>query len=185
MLLLMRYWVLPVSALISAVLCVVIRLVMRTPVRRAFLEALFVGYVVALLYVVFLLPVAPRLDAARSVRTSVNLVPARTIVGIVRDHPGMVGWQLFGNVFLFVPLGFLLPLLSTRYRRFALTAATALSVSVSIELVQLAMLLMVVSRRSVDVDDVILNVTGVCLGYAMWRVAHALAQPSAQDPGVL
>jgi glycopeptide antibiotics resistance protein len=184
-LLVIRFWVLPVSALISAVLWAVIRLVMRMPLRPALLEALFVGYVVALLYVVFFLPTAPGPDAARSVWASVNLVPARTIVGIVRDHRGMVAWQLFGNVALFVPLGFLLPLLSTRYRRFALTAAVGLSVSVSIELLQLAMLLMLMSRRSVDVDDVILNVTGACLGYAIWRGAHALARPSAKGSAVL
>jgi glycopeptide antibiotics resistance protein len=184
-LLVIRFWVLPVSALIGAVLWAVMRLVMRAPMRRAALEALVAGYVVALLYVVLFLPVAVRPGDASSVWTSLNLVPARTIVGIVRDHGGMVGWQLFGNVVLFVPLGFLLPLLSTRFRRFALTSAAGLAVSVSIELVQLAMLLTLIARRSVDVDDVILNVTGACLGYAMWRGAHALARSSVRGSGAL
>jgi glycopeptide antibiotics resistance protein len=97
-------------------------------------------------------------------------------VGIIRDFPELVIQQLLGNVVLFVPLGFLLPLLSTRYRRFALTAAVGLSVSVGIELVQFAQLLTLSSRRSADVDDVILNVTGACLGYLLWRGAHALAR---------
>jgi glycopeptide antibiotics resistance protein len=182
-LLVIRYWVLPVTALTCGVSWAVIRLVMRVPLRRAALEALFAGYVAALLYVVFLLPGAARPDAALSAWTSVNLVPARTIVGIVRDHGGMVFWQIFGNVVLFMPLGFLLPVLNARFRRFALTAAVGLSASVGIELVQLAMLLMFIARRSVDVDDVILNVTGACLGWVMWRGAHALARPPAQGPG--
>lgn len=185
MLLVIRYWVLPVSALTCGVSWAVIRSAMRVPVRRAALEALFVGYLAALFYVVFLLPSGPRPDAALSAWTSVNLVPVRTIIGIIRDNPRMIGWQIFGNVILFMPLGFLLPVLSTRFRRFALTAATALSVSVSIELVQLAMLLMLIARRSVDVDDVILNVTGACVGYLIWRGAHALEQTSGQGPGVL
>lgn len=184
-LLVIRYWVLPVAALTCGTSWAVIRLVMHAPVRRAALEALFVGYVAALLYVVFFLPGAPRPDAALSAWASVNLVPARTIIGVIRDDPGMIGWQIFGNVILFMPLGFLLPVLNARYRRFALTVAAGLSVSVSIELGQLAMLLMLIARRSVDVDDVILNVTGVCLGYLIWRGAHALARTSAQGSRVL
>ena len=41
------------------------------------------------------------------------------------------------------------------------------------------------SRRSVDVDDVILNVTGACLGYLVWRGSHALARTYRQRPGAL
>jgi glycopeptide antibiotics resistance protein len=180
----LRVWVLPALALICAVPWGVIRLVMRAPVQRAAIEALFVGYMGALFYVVFLqLPVRP--DDTRFVWASVNLVPARTVVGIIRDFPGLVIQQLLGNVVMFVPLGFLLPLLSTRYRRFALTAAVGLSVSVAIELVQLALLLTLISRRSVDVDDVILNVTGACLGYLVWRGAHALARSFPRRSAVL
>jgi glycopeptide antibiotics resistance protein len=182
--LVLRVWALPVLALICAVPWAVIRLVMRRPVRRAAIEALFVGYVGLLLYVV-LLPLPVRPDDARFVWASVNLVPARTVVGIIRDFPGLVIQQLLGNVVMFVPLGFLLPLLSTRYRRFAMTAAVGLSASVGIELVQLAMRLTLISRRSVDVDDVILNVTGACLGYLVWRGAYALARPFAQRSGAL
>ncbi len=175
----LRVWVLPALALICAVSWGVIRLATRAPVRRAVIEALFAGYLGVLLYVVFLkLPLRP--DATRFVWSSVNLVPARTVVGISRDFPGLVIQQLLGNVVLFVPLGFLLPLLSARCRRFAMTAAAGLSVSVGIELVQLVLLLTLMSRRSVDVDDVILNVTGACLGYLAWRAAHALARTLRQ-----
>ena len=179
-----RVWVLPALALICAVPWGVIRLVMHTPVRRAAIEALFVGYMGAVLYVT-LLPLPGRPDDTRSQWASVNLVPARTVVGIIRDFPGLVIQQLQGNVVMFVPLGFLLPLLSTRYRRFAMTAAVGLSVSVGIELVQFAQLLTLTSRRSADVDDVILNVTGACLGYLVWRGAHALARTLPRRSGVL
>ena len=117
-----RVWVLPALALICALPWAVIRLVMHRPVRRAAIEALFVGSMSALLYVVcFPLPVRP--DDARLGWASVNLVPARTIVGIIRDFPGQVNLELLDNAVMFVPLGFLLPLLSTRCRRFAMTPA--------------------------------------------------------------
>ncbi len=180
----LRVWVLPALALICAVTWAVIRLVMRAPGRRAAIEAIFVGYMGVVLYVTFL-PLPMRPDDTRFVWATVNLVPARTVVGIIRDFPGLVIQQLLGNVVMFVPLGFLLPLLSTRYRRFAMTAAVGLSVSVGIELVQLALLLTLTSRRSVDVDDVILNVTGACLGYLVWRGAHALARTRPRRSGRL
>ena len=179
-----RVWVLPALALICAVPWGVIRLVMRAPVRRAAMEALFVGYMGAVLYVT-LLPLPVRPDDTRSLWASVNFVPARTVVGIIRDFPGLVIQQLLGNVVMFVPLGFLLPLLSARYRRFAMTAAVGLSVSGGIELVQFAQLVTLTSRRSADVDDVILNVTGACLGYLVWRGVHALARTFPRRSGVL
>lgn len=185
MLLVIRYWPIAALALLCAVPWATMRLAMHVPLRRIAVEALFAGYLGALFYVVFLLPVHAEPDAARSVWASVNLVPMRTVVGIIRDHPGMVIWQLVGNVVLFVPLGFFLPLLDARFRRFAKTVAVGLSVSVGIELVQLAMLLMLGVRRSVDVDDVILNVAGACLGYAIWRGTRAQTRSSAQEgPGV-
>jgi glycopeptide antibiotics resistance protein len=57
-----------------------------------------------------------------------------------------------------------------------MTAAVGLAVSLGIELGQLALLLTLTSRMSVDVDDVILNVTGACLGYLVWRGAQASAR---------
>ena len=179
-----RVWILPALALICAVPWGVIRLAMRVPVRRAAMEALFAGYMGALLYIVFVqLPL--RSDDTRFAWASVNLVPARTALGIIRDFPGLVIQQLLGNVIMFVPLGLFLPLLSTRCRRFAMTAAVGLSVSVGIELVQFALLLTRTSRRSVDVDDVILNLAGACLGYLVWRGAHALARTVPRRSGVL
>jgi len=172
---LFRVWVFPVLALVGAVPWGVLRLATRAPVRRAALEALFVGYAAAGLYVVFL-PLPARSGDSRPLWAYVNLVPARTVVEVVRDFPGLIVQQLVGNVVLFVPLGFLLPLLGARCRRFGATGTVALAVSVGIELVQLGLLRALGARRSVDVDDVILNVTGAGLGYLVWRGARALAR---------
>ncbi|HEX7980549.1 MAG TPA: VanZ family protein [Gemmatimonadaceae bacterium] len=77
-----------------------------------------------------------------------------------------------GNVALFIPLGFLLPLVFRRLRFWsALLVAAALSISIE--------LLQYLSRgwgvnRLADVNDVILNVAGACLGLLLvsmlrWR----------------
>jgi glycopeptide antibiotics resistance protein len=69
-----------------------------------------------------------------------------------------------GNAMLFFPLGILMPLVWRRLR-FWSAIQIAIAVSVSIELVQY--LSTAWSNRNADVNDVILNVLGACLGLAI------------------
>jgi glycopeptide antibiotics resistance protein len=76
-----------------------------------------------------------------------------------------------GNVALFIPLGFLIPLVWPR-RRFWSGLQIALAVSISIEVLQY--LSRPWSNRLADVNDVILNVAGAAIGLAVvslvrWR----------------
>ena len=66
-----------------------------------------------------------------------------------------------GNVALFLPLGILIPLVWPR-RRFWSGLMIALAASISIEVLQY--LSRPWSNRLADINDVILNVTGACLG---------------------
>lgn len=67
-----------------------------------------------------------------------------------------------GNVMLFLPLGILIPLVWRRLR-FGRGIQIAIALSISIELVQYLSRAFG-SHRSPDVNDVILNVVGACLG---------------------
>jgi glycopeptide antibiotics resistance protein len=69
-----------------------------------------------------------------------------------------------GNVMLFFPLGILIPLVWRRLR-FWRGMQIAIALSVGIELVQY--LSRAWSNRSADVNDVILNGLGACLGLAL------------------
>jgi glycopeptide antibiotics resistance protein len=69
-----------------------------------------------------------------------------------------------GNVMLFFPLGILIPLVWRRLT-FWNGIQIAIALSVSIELVQY--LSRAWSNRSADVNDVVLNVLGACLGLAI------------------
>jgi glycopeptide antibiotics resistance protein len=81
---------------------------------------------------------------------------------------------LLGNVGAFVPLGVMVPLLSTRWNSWLRVAVAGLAASGAIELMQLAMsLAMGFPYRVADVDDLILNVLGSLVGYAMLRFARA------------
>jgi glycopeptide antibiotics resistance protein len=74
--------------------------------------------------------------------------------------------ELFGNVLLFAPLGFLLPLLVSAIRRWWQALAVGAGVSLLIELYQLTWS----GVRKASVDDVLLNALGALLGFAALRL---------------
>lgn len=75
--------------------------------------------------------------------------------------------NLFGNIILFIPIGFLLPILSKKMRHFKTLIITMTVVMIIVELVQYFSLLGVG-----DIDDVILNVLGVAMGYGLWVLPY-------------
>ena len=75
----------------------------------------------------------------------------------------------FGNVALFMPLGVLLPLVSNRFRLLRRVLVVAFCLSVSIEATQFV-LRFLGNPRAVDIDDVILNTLGGCLGFAFYKL---------------
>ena len=63
------------------------------------------------------------------------------------------------NVFLFIPLGIMLPFLWKRYNRISDTLIFGCMMSLSIEVLQ------IFTYRATDVNDIIANTLGVVLGY--------------------
>ena len=75
-------------------------------------------------------------------------------------------WFLFlGNIAMFMPLGFFLPLLFRPFRRWYVTIPTGFGISLLIETVQL-----VFQLGSADVDDLFCNTLGNALGYCLCMV---------------
>lgn len=99
-----------------------------------------------------------------------NFEPFKTIRGYLAFYNiGSSAVNLIGNVVMFIPLGLLLPLLWQKARRLWKMFLIGLGSSCFIEFVQLFI------DRSVDVDDVILNVSGVVLGYLIIKVVFSLS----------
>ena len=73
------------------------------------------------------------------------------------------------NIFLFVPLGFLCPLISKRYQCVKNTLLIGFGLSLSIEIVQLFTL-----YRATDINDLITNIVGTLIGYFCFRFIHEL-----------
>ena len=72
------------------------------------------------------------------------------------------------NVLLFVPLGFLLPVLWKGFRSFFRTAGFGLAFSLFIELLQLF------TFRATDINDLMTNTTGAILGACLGRLVLKL-----------
>lgn len=64
------------------------------------------------------------------------------------------------NIAMFAPLGFLLPLMGKKFRKWYVTIPTGFAASLAIELLQLAM-----GRGICDVDDLFCNALGAAMGY--------------------
>ena len=72
--------------------------------------------------------------------------------------------NLAGNVILFLPLGIFLPMLFVRLRAFWRFVLAALLAILAVEALQLF-----TGLGALDVDDLILNLMGIALGYLLWQ----------------
>lgn len=105
-------------------------------------------------------------------RENLNLVPLRTIRqylhALTLENAYLVRHavvNLAGNVVMFVPLGFFLPLVAGPCRKFTVLLLWVLMILLCVELVQLLTLL-----GSCDVDDFILNVPGTAIGFGIFQI---------------
>ena len=110
-------------------------------------------------------------NAARRLSScdGVNLIPFRSI-GSYFANPqyAFFAINMIGNIVMFVSWGFGLMLLWKKNQRLSAVLLHSLALPVFIETIQLFI------GRSVDVDDIILNFAGGCLGAAIYRALRCL-----------
>lgn len=94
-----------------------------------------------------------------------NFMPFRTIkMYIDYAHKLNSVENLAGNLIVFVPLGFLLPLVSEDFRRFSDVLLYVFTFSLGIEVFQLFS-----AFGAFDVDDILLNCLGALVGYWIYK----------------
>ncbi|MBN2176534.1 MAG: VanZ family protein [Demequinaceae bacterium] len=109
---------------------------------------------------------------------SLNLVPFHEISRSLRsDEAGYGVVNLWGNILVFVPVGVLTVLSMRTGRRCAGTLALAagIGLSIGIEAAQYTI------GRSADVDDVILNATGILIGVVGARLTQHIGRPASMS----
>ena len=98
-----------------------------------------------------------------------ELIPFVDICKVITDsiaiHDGEgITLNIFGNILLFVPLGFLLPLFWRYFGRAKRTILFEFGVSLSIELIQ------IIAGGVTSVDDLLLNTAGAAVGFALAKL---------------
>lgn len=89
------------------------------------------------------------------------------------EYRDKVGWfamftNLFGNVLIFVPFGFFMPMAS-KYRSFFSTLFYSFGLTLCVETFQL-----ITKVGSFDVDDLLLNTIGGVVGYIVFVICAAM-----------
>ena len=144
--------------------------VRRRPLLPAWLAWTAAAAYAAALALVTLAPVRLRSDFGRYRNNwKPQLVPIWNLVVNLRDGDRAMATLAgaAGNVALFLPFGFLLPLLASRMDRWWRTVGAGFALSAAIELTQLAF----PGLRRPDVNDVLMNTLGAALGFAAYRLA--------------
>jgi glycopeptide antibiotics resistance protein len=143
--------------------------------RRELLLLLFVVYVASVASIT-IVPL-PEFERDHFSSPHINLIPlGTTIKGIANtftDNQPMVvlinvATNFFGNLIMFMPLGFMLPLLNEKYINQKKIFKTAALCSLSIETIQLLSMSFGIYRY-VDIDDIILNTAGAVVGYGIYK----------------
>lgn len=139
-------------------------------------KAVFVLYLCIMVYLLFLQRIkyfylSEHITYLQMLKSSINLVPMRSVAIFIRNLVSNDSYwarhavvNLVGNVLMFVPGGFLLPMVYSRARSFKNTCIICLVSLGIIETIQLFILL-----GSLDIDDIILNMAGIMLGYAFFK----------------
>lgn len=102
-----------------------------------------------------------------------NLIPFKTITTYITryEHYNFNTWfnNLFGNILLFIPLGFSAPYFSKKTRNLNQFFLLILTIIVILEVSQ-----MLLHVGSFDIDDVILNTLGGLVGFGIYTTCLAM-----------
>lgn len=122
-----------------------------------------------------------------------NVTGVGTIYDILRTgiqwHPNQINLQLFYegafvlgyrlNLYLFIPFGFLLPLIWPTINKFWQVLLYGSFFSLAIELSQL------LNSRVTDVDDLFMNTLGAIIGYLIYKLFRKIVQPKTDMRQIL
>lgn len=165
----------PIIIFISFIFYLIIRKKKPVNIIKYSAISLFIIYVLFVIDAVFLPAPTSRFGIEvqrQAVGTLIryNVIPFTTIWGVMKSGDFMgIATQIGGNIALFVPMPILLILMGKTPKS---SLIWSISIVCVIELLQLALSLMYgFAYRSFDIDDILLNGTGVMVGYCFYRIA--------------
>ena len=137
---------------------------------RFFSWIMFIIYLIELVYFLFF---SEQMGRVPSDTYKYSLIPFKEIKRYLR-YSHTIGYahvmlNLAGNVFCFMPFGFVLPIIARKQRSLPRIAISSFLASLLVELIQL-----VSKVGSCDVDDIMLNTCGGVVGYIAFKIGYCL-----------
>lgn len=156
----------------------------KTKRKNLLIYTAFILYAAIMLWLLFGQRIAHRLSTDTQTFSwndytdKINLIPFHTVIEFIQtiDKRHSV-INLAGNVTVFVPLGFFIPALWQSFRKFNRCMLLCAFVIILIEVIQLISLL-----GSCDIDDIILNMVGIAIGYVLFRALLKFASIHKRYP---
>lgn len=150
-------------------------MIFKKVTSKRFFKLLFAVYIVVVIKVIiFKYPFAQLRAIADTWQKGVileglgtaNFVPFHTIKMYI-DYAYKLNSveNLAGNIFVFVPFGFLFPMVSRDGEKFSVMFANAFTFVLGIETFQLFS-----AFGAFDVDDILLNCLGAALGFGLYKI---------------
>lgn len=108
-----------------------------------------------------------------------NFIPIKTtfdnLISDIQHDMGIAPFkQILGNIIMFIPIGFYIPIINNK-KKFKEVVLAGFIFSVGIELTQFIINTIIgYNYRSTDVDDIILNTLGAIIGYILLKLAYPI-----------
>ena len=107
----------------------------------------------------------PKADILNYIKEYSNLIPFKTIINYIRyDNLKFILINIFGNLIAFMPLGLFLPLIFKK-----INSLLKFTISVTLIIIFIEIMQMVLLTGSMDIDDLILNLSGALMVYLLYR----------------
>lgn len=148
--------------------------------------AIFAVYITLLLYILFFSQELGRDSAVQTMLHDkegvpyANIVPFKEIKRFINgiEYIGIANviYNIAGNIIMFMPFGFFVPVIFRFRIGFFLTLLMGCAFSAICELIQY-----IIRVGTCDIDDVILNTTGVVLGFLILVIVRAIVRHSKKN----
>ncbi|WP_336788667.1 VanZ family protein [Paenibacillus sp. MMO-177] len=172
-----------IVAVPATLLYIIIRIglwkVFRINLIREVLHVSFVLYASSVVFMVWLY------YAAQTEYILYNYIPFKTIIEYLQDIPSSTAIRnIIGNIVICMPFGFYY-FFKIRVIPKINIAVYAVAIPLIIESGQLIMYFINLGMRAVDIDDVILNSSGILLGYYITRSLFQKKKGSARSTHIV
>ncbi len=149
------------------------QLFMKTrPIDLLLRGLIFVYFIAVVSLTLFPIPIDGVEDFINAgVEPTNNFIPFGSILDIASSQPFSIALrQIGGNIVLFMPLGFLVPLI-WKGIKWSAVLEIGLLCSFAIEAIQFTLSYALgYTYKITDVDDLILNASGTMMGYILYRI---------------